>query len=131
MQPLVFLVTASPLCGRAHLSAQRLLAAAIQAGLKVEAVFFYAAATAVATPQRESRGEPYDLSLAWARLSRKHAVPLLLCATAAARRGITTDAGSAPSDTRAPVHLADGFKLGSITDLTLYLCHDIRLLEFG
>lgn len=85
------LVTGGLYDTQAGYSALRFCQAALAQGNVIVQVFFYQSGVSQATALAAPLADEFDASTQWAELSRKWDVPLLVCISAAERRGILND----------------------------------------
>ena len=87
------IVLNAPWQGQAAQTALRFARAALAAGHGLRQVLFYGDGALALAPS----GGPGETERGWAALGQAHGVPLIACATAAARRGIEWGAASRPA----------------------------------
>lgn len=124
------LVLSSPVDGQCLLTAARIASALLNAGHKLDTVFFSDAATAVglcslATPQDEVSAQGV-----WQTLAAEHGLNLVLCVASAMQRGVVDDDGLTADGSRTPT-LAEGFTIGGLGQLVAATHASDRVLTFG
>lgn len=82
------MVTKSPFDSRNSEQALRFCIAAIENGQHIEQVFFYQSGVHNASLLLSPNSDEYDVQQAWLALNKQYDVPLNVCVTAGARRGI-------------------------------------------
>ena len=82
------LITGGNYDSQAAYSAWRFCAAALQQGHVISQVFFYQSAVTVGSCLAEPLADEFNASEQWVELSSKHAIDLVVCVSAAERRGI-------------------------------------------
>ena len=115
------LITGSNFDSQAAYSAWRFCTAALAQGHVISQVFFYQGAVTVGSCLTEPLADEFNASERWAELSEKHSIDLVVCVSAAERRGILGEQQIA--DLGKPVanlHTAFSIKgLGALHDASL------------
>ena len=111
-------------------SALRFAEAALQNGHKIYRVFFYqdAATTAsslICTPQDE-----VSLTESWQHLSELHEIDLVVCISAALKRGVLNEKEASRYEKNAS-NLASGFEISGLGQLIDAAVMSDRLITFG
>ena len=73
---------------QAGYSAWQFCAAALAKGHEISQVFFYQNAVTIGTQLAEPLSDEFDAPTQWAELSKKHSIDLVVCISAAERRGL-------------------------------------------
>lgn len=125
----VIQVNSSPFHGRAAHTAHQFIRAALAEGHAIVRTFFYHdgvfAGFAVSRPGEEIGVNPPD----WAGLAREHGIDLVLCVSAAERRGLRTEKQPGGRENqRAP---AEGFRVGGLGQWVEACLEADRVLVFG
>lgn len=85
------LITGGLYDSQAAYSAWQFCQAALDQGHTVKQAFFYQAAAAIGTCLAEPLADEFDASSSWAELSQEYEIPLVVCVSAAERRGILSE----------------------------------------
>lgn len=122
------LVTAAP-SQQGAVSAYQFSKAVLTKALKIKRIFFYGDGvyngnSLVITPQDE-----FNLVSAWQELAREHHLELIVCVSAALRRGIV-DINEAERYDKAAANLADGFSIGGLGLLIEGMTQSDRFIAF-
>ncbi|HWP01693.1 MAG TPA: sulfurtransferase complex subunit TusD [Methylococcus sp.] len=99
-------VNASPWQGQGAHSAYQFIKAALAKGHAITRIFFFY--DGVFNAQVSSVSMDQDLCERWTDLAREHGVDLVLCVSAAQRRGLLVEEG------RAEGRIAPGFRVGGL-----------------
>ena len=125
------LVTGSYTVGEAHLHGLRFARAALASGHKVEKVFFYGEAVAIASLSLVLPTDEPQIAAQWRSLSAEHQFPLEVCVTAAARRGILDRAEAVSIDLTAATVNPD-FAIVGLGQLAVSMSNPaIKLIHFN
>lgn len=123
-------VNASPYAGNAGLNAYQFIQAALIAGHQVLRVFFYQDgiyhAFRYATPPDDERQD----FLNWSQLAEQHGIDLVVCISAAQRRGLL-HADEARRQDKQDDDLAAGFRIAGLGQWLEATLHADRCLVFG
>lgn len=123
-------INTSPYHGQAGETAYRFIVAALDAGHEVFRVFFYYDgiyhALATATPPEDER----QIGRRWSELASRHAVDLVVCISAAQRRGLLCPDENQRQGWQDDL-LADGFRISGLGQLTEAVLKSDRFLVFG
>lgn len=98
----------------------------IDANHHIQQVFFYQAGTQHANRFMSLPSDELNLRTAWFKFSQEKNIPLHLCVTAAARRGVV-DAHYSPCDT---VSVQEGYTLAGLGEFTQAVLTCDRLIQF-
>ncbi|WP_142847144.1 sulfurtransferase complex subunit TusD [Telmatospirillum sp. J64-1] len=112
-------VTEGPFTRQSSATACRFARAAIARGHRVWRVFFFHDGVGNASRHIEPPGREHNAAGEWSALAREHGVDLVLCVTAAQRRGICAEA------------LAPGFRIGGLGQMVEASIRCDRTLVFG
>ena len=85
------LVTGAAFDSEAGLRAWRFCRTALSAGLRVTQVFFYESAVHQSSRLAEPLGDEFNAADAWAQLAAEHDLELVVCVSAAEKRGLLND----------------------------------------
>jgi tRNA 2-thiouridine synthesizing protein D len=113
------LVNEGPFTHQASDSAYHFVKAAIEKGHQVMRVFFYYDGVNNANKLSAPKSDDRNLVKMWGELCSEHNVDLVVCVTAALRRGIVEE------------NLADGFRISGLGQLTEVGIAADRLVVFG
>lgn len=116
---LSLVVTEGPFTRQASSTACRFARAAIAKGHRVRQVFFFHDGVLNGSCHVSPPGGEPNTTAQWSALARDHGVELVLCVTAAQRRGVNADA------------LADGFLMGGLSQWVEAGTSSDRTLVFG
>lgn len=123
------LVTSSPYEGQHAQRAVSFIKSAIAQGHTVDNVFFYGQGVHHANGFMVEVGDEFYPLKAWQALKHDHDVTLLLCITAAVKRGIVGDkeaASAGVSDT----NVADGFEQAGLGEFFTALHNCDKVVQF-
>jgi tRNA 2-thiouridine synthesizing protein D len=90
MQEFALFVTKSPYDSRNSESAYSFCLAALAAGHNIRHVFFYQSAVQNASKLLEASSDEVSMKERWQTLHKQYDVPLYVCVTASARRGVVS-----------------------------------------
>ncbi|HXZ49132.1 MAG TPA: sulfurtransferase complex subunit TusD [Usitatibacter sp.] len=113
------LVNEGPYQHQSSDSAYLFCRAAIEAGHRIDRVFFYEDGVNNANKRSEAPQDDRDVIGRWTDLAEKHGVDLVVCVAAALRRGMVDEA------------LARGFRISGIGQLVESAIRADRLVVFG
>ncbi|HET8704955.1 MAG TPA: sulfurtransferase complex subunit TusD [Pseudomonadales bacterium] len=105
-------------------------AAALKLGHEVVRVFFTGDSVGVARSSNVIPQDERDLGLAWSELAQGHAVDLVVCVSAALKRGVL-DAGEANRYERPAPTLLPGFSISGLGQLVEASMMADRVVTFG
>ena len=100
----LIMIHGSPWSHQSVRSATDFVAAAIQQGHKIDAIFLYQDGASIALPNLEISSDEFNGQQALQDLHTKHGVPLWLCVTAGVKRGVNEE------------HVANGFKIAGLAE---------------
>ncbi len=123
-------INASPYASPAGLVAYRFVQAALQAGHRIVQIFFYQEGIAHALRYALPPDDELHLTAQWSALARDQGIDLLVCISAAQRRGLlcldeARRQGAGDDD------LADGFRIGGLGQWLEATWQADRCLVFG
>ena len=129
MSTFTLLVTSAPYCSQSAYSAYRFALAAVDTTHQIKGIFFYQNGTLNGSALQLMPSDEFDLHHAWKNLSTQHNIPLLVCVSAATKRGITNLNDAADSD---QVHhsLSAEFQSVGLGDLAMLLEVSDRMVQF-
>lgn len=123
-------INASPHQHQASDSAYHFIKAAIRKGHQVLRVFFYHDGVLNALPDSAPPTDERNLVQRWSELARTHQLDLVVCVSAAQRRGVfraeSSNAGPAEQ-----AKLADGFRIAGLGLMMEAVLDADRLVVFG
>lgn len=123
-------VNASPYASHAGLSAYRFIRAALQQNHQILQVFFYQEGISHGLRYALPPDDEMNLPAAWSAMAQSHHIDLLICISAAQRRGLLC-ADEARRQGAQDDHLAEGFRIGGLGQwLEASLAAD-RVIVFG
>jgi tRNA 2-thiouridine synthesizing protein D len=123
-------VNASPYHSNISYSAYQFIKAALAQGHEITRVFFYHEGIYHAFKHNTPPDDEIDLTACWGELARMHNVDLLVCISAAQRRGLLhTD--EAKRRNKQDDDLAAGFRIGGLGQWVEALLEADRVLVFG
>lgn len=126
----VIQVNASPYASHAGLSAYRFIQAALQQNHQILQVFFYQEGIGHGLRYASPPDDEMNLPAAWSAMAQSHHIDLLICISAAQRRGLLC-ADEARRQGAQDDHLAVGFRIGGLGQwLEATLAAD-RVIVFG
>lgn len=129
MASFTLLVTSAPFSQQNAYSAYRFALAAVQANHKVNGIFFYQSGTLSGSSLQITPSDEFDLYNAWQNLAEQYQVPLMVCVSAANKRGITTAQDA--SDTDNPhFSLTAPFESVGLGELANLMNSSDRLIQF-
>lgn len=91
MAKFLILVHSDHYANQSSRSALHLAQAIIRSGHQLSAIFFYQNAVLHGSPNADIPSDELDTRQGFIQLKQDHQIPLLLCVTAAEKRGIATD----------------------------------------
>ena len=118
MTSFILMLHASPWSQQSVLTACQFAQKAIERGNRVKALFLYQDAVLNALSNLDIPSDELNGQAQLQQLHNKHGVPLLLCATAAEKRGITEDT------------VQSGFQLAGLAELAEMSCETDRVVQF-
>jgi tRNA 2-thiouridine synthesizing protein D len=123
-------VNSSPNQSNAGYSAYRFIKAALEQGHEVVRVFFYHEGIYHAIKHNSPLDDEIQLTSCWSNLAIQHGVDLLVCISAAQRRGLL-HADEAKRRGKHDDDLADGFRIGGLGQWVEALIEADRIIVFG
>lgn len=103
--------------------------AAIEQGHEVLGIYFLSDAVLLANQFAEAPSDEFDLKAAWQNLAEKHQLDLMLCSSAAARRGILNPELASHYELSGN-SLAKGFRIGGMGVITEACLFADRVIRF-
>mgnify|MGYP000103138449 FL=1 len=129
MSSFTLLVTSAPYSSQSAYSAYRFAMAAVKQHHNINGVFFYQSGTLNGSALQQLSSDEFDLHNAWKQLANEHSVPLMVCVSAATKRGITNETDALEADD--PHHsLATEFQSVGLGDLAQLLTNSDRMVQF-
>lgn len=123
-------INAGPYASNAGLIAHRFIRAALRDGHQILQVFFYREGIQHAFRHALPPDDETNFSVLWSRFAAEHAIDLVVCISAAQRRGLLCE-DEARRQGLADNHLAEGFRIAGLGQwLEATLTAD-RCLVFG
>jgi tRNA 2-thiouridine synthesizing protein D len=123
-------VNSGPYQAQAPLSAYRFVQAALEKGHEVSRVFFYFDGVDNARRFSSPPDDERSLVKCWSQLAQRHRIDLVVCVSAAQRRGLLS-AEEARRDGKMDEDLADGFRISGLGQLVEAALVSDRFLVFG
>ena len=129
MPSFTLLVTTAPFSQQNAYSAYRFALAAVQSKHRVNGIFFYQSGALNGSSLQITPSDEFDLYTAWVKLSQQHQVPIMVCVSAASKRGITTAEDARESD-NTHFSLAAPFESVGLGELAILISNSDRLIQF-
>lgn len=129
MSSFTLLVTSAPFSQQNAYSAYRFALAAVQSKHRVNGIFFYQSGTLNGSSLQITPSDEFDLYRAWQSLSVEYQVPLMVCVSAASKRGITTPEDAHDTDTP-HFSLTAPFTSVGLGELATLISSSDRLIQF-
>jgi tRNA 2-thiouridine synthesizing protein D len=123
------LVTSSPTATQNILSALRMAQTIVSSEHKLLGVFFYQEGIHNANRLQIISSDEVDLYTAWTQLANMHACPLMVCVTAAGKRGVLSQVDATEND-KEHFNLTTPFQSVGLGDLAELMSNSDRLLQF-
>jgi tRNA 2-thiouridine synthesizing protein D len=123
-------VNASPNQSYSAYSAYRFCKAALSQGHEVFRIFFYHDGIYHAFRDNSPPDDEFQLTSAWGDLAERHKVDLVVCISAAQRRGLLY-ADEAKRRHKQDDDVADGFRIGGLGQWIEALIEADRVIVFG
>jgi tRNA 2-thiouridine synthesizing protein D len=129
MSSFTLLVTCAPFSQQNAYSAYRFALAAVRNKHCVNGIFFYQSGTLNGSSLQITPSDEFDLYDSWQKLSLEYKVPLMVCVSAASKRGITSAEDAKDSDT---IHfsLTTPFESVGLGELATLISNSDRLIQF-
>jgi len=129
MPSFTLLVTSAPFSEQNAYSAYRFALAAVQSKHSVNGIFFYQSGTLNGSSLQITPSDEFDLYNAWKKLAQEYQVPLMVCVSAAVKRGITTVEDASDSD-NPHFSLTAPFESVGLGELATLISNSDRLIQF-
>jgi len=123
-------VNASPYASHSGLAAYRFVRAALEAGHRILQIFFYQEGIAHGMRYSLPPEDESNLTAHWSSLAIAHDIDLLVCISAAQRRGLLC-ADEAKRQGAEDDDLADGFRIGGLGQWLEATLKADRVIVFG
>lgn len=123
-------INSSPCHAQAGDTAYRFICAALEAGHEVLRVFFYFDGVYHALRFFSPPEDELQITARWTELARKHALDLVVCVSAAQRRGLLTG-NEAERLGKRDNDLAEGFRISGLGQLVEATLLADRFIVFG
>ena len=123
-------VYSAPYSSQASYSAYQFASAILNQGHNLHRVFFYQDGVHNATNLAAPPQDEFNLQQAWQRLAKDHKLDLVVCISAALRRGIL-DEGEATRYDKPSYNLASEFTVSGLGQLVEAAVVSDRLISFG
>lgn len=124
------LVTANPYSAQGQFSALRFAKEIIEQGHSIKRVFFYGDGVLVASRLNCPPSDEINLTKSWAKLAIEKDVELIVCVTAALKRGVVNQA-QAERNALTGENLDPAFEISGLGQLTEAMIESDRLVSFG
>jgi tRNA 2-thiouridine synthesizing protein D len=129
MASFTLLVTSAPFSEQNAYSAYRFALAAAQNNHQVNGIFFYQSGTLNGSSLQITPSNEFDLYAGWQKLAQEYQVPLMVCVSAAGKRGITTVDDAQESD-NPHFSLTAPFESVGLGELANLINNSDRLVQF-
>jgi tRNA 2-thiouridine synthesizing protein D len=123
-------VNASPYQSNTGYSAYRFIEASLAQGHEVFRVFFYHEGVYHAFKHNTPPDDELNLTSCWGELAKQHQIDLVVCISAAQRRGLLC-ADEAERQNKQDNDLASGFRIGGLGQWVEALLEADRVIVFG
>ncbi len=123
------LINSSPDASANALTAYRFVNSTVQMGHQVIQVFFYKEGVYHAFAYRTPPEDELDLTSNWQDLAEKHSIDLVVCISAAQRRGLLGE-DEAKRQNKQDNDVATGFRIGGLGQLLEAMLEADRFIEF-
>ncbi len=123
------LINSTPDASANALTAYRFVETALQMGRQVVRVFFYKEGVYHAFRYRTPPDDEVDLTRNWQTLAEHYSLDLVVCISAAQRRGLLND-DEAKRQKKRDNDLAEGFRIGGLGQLLEAMLEADRFIEF-
>jgi tRNA 2-thiouridine synthesizing protein D len=129
MSSFTLLVTSAPYSNQSAYSAYRFALAAVNSNHQIKGIFFYQGGTLNGSALQLIPADEFNLHNAWKNISAEHNIPLLVCVSAATKRGITSKQ-DAEDDDQSHHSLSAEFQSVGLGDLAILISSSDRLVQF-
>ena len=129
MSSFTLLVTSAPFSQQNAYSAYRFALAAVKSKHSINGIFFYQSGTLNGSSLQITPSDEFDLYAAWEKLANDYQVPLMVCVSAASKRGITTAEDAQDSD-NSHFSLSTPFESVGLGELAILISSSDRLIQF-
>jgi tRNA 2-thiouridine synthesizing protein D len=129
MSSFTLLVTSAPYSDQSAYSAYRFAVAAVESTHLIKGIFFYQGGVLNGSSLQITPSDEFDLYTAWGELSQKYQVPLMVCVSAASKRGVTTAEDAQESD-NPHFSLKAPFESVGLGELAILISSSDRLIQF-
>ncbi|MFT5840467.1 MAG: tRNA 2-thiouridine synthesizing protein D [Flavobacteriales bacterium] len=129
MSSFTLLVTSAPYSNQSAYTAYRFVLAAVKSKHQIRGIFFYQDGTLNGSALQIIPTDEFNLHNEWKKISAEHNIPLLVCVSAATKRGIT-NAKDAEDCDQSHHSLSAEFKSVGLGDLAILIADSDRLVQF-
>ncbi|MGO4892839.1 sulfurtransferase complex subunit TusD [Flavobacterium sp. W21_SRS_FM6] len=129
MATISLLITSAPLMSQSAHSALRFAQTVVQSEHTLQGVFFYSEGVHNANGLQLTPSDEYRLYAAWCELALQHGCPLLVCVTAATKRGILSIKDAKENDLNHTT-LEAPFQSVGLGELSELIHSSDRLIQF-
>ncbi|MGZ5051455.1 MAG: sulfurtransferase complex subunit TusD [Methylobacter sp.] len=123
-------INASPYQSNAGYSAYRFISAALEQGHEIFRVFFYQDGVYHAFKYATPPDDEFQFSAQWSKLAKLHQIDLVVCISAAQRRGLLCS-DEAKRQGKLDDDLAEGFRISGLGQLVEATLVADRFIVFG
>ena len=123
-------INTSPYGSQAGYTAYRFIQAALAAGHEITRVFFYQDGIYHGLKSATPPDDEFNATLHWSELAHRHEIDLVLCISAAQRRGLLCR-DEAERQGKLDDDLAAGFRIAGLGQLVEATLHGGRFIVFG
>ena len=129
MPSFALVITSAPFSEQNAYSAYRFALAAIKLKHSINGIFFYQSGALNGSSLQITPSDEFDLYAAWVKFSQQYRVPLMVCVSAAIKRGIITAIDAQESD-NPHFSLAAPFESVGLGELAILISSSNRLIQF-
>lgn len=130
MASFTLLITANPYSSQGQYSALQFAKSLLKQEHTVRRIFFYADGVLVASRLNHPPSDEINLTKEWAKLAITHDFELVVCVTAAMKRGIVNSA-EAERNALTGENLDPAFEISGLGQLTEAMLESDRFITFG
>ena len=129
MANISILITSAPTASQNAYSALRFAQTVHSSEHKLLGIFFYQDGVLNASGLQTYASDEFNLYQAWVDLARQHNCPLLVCVTAAGKRGVLSQFDAQEND-QVNFNLSEPFQSVGLGDLAILMRDSDRLVQF-